>query len=245
MKKKLRFRRFATAGSLLLLPMALLAQDSAQLKFPAGDLLKSAPDHTQWIVDYSYPSPASVTPPRPSPSDQYRTKSITTAKTGSVIHEETVNGAGQKIDLWFVGSTEYMHQSGIDVWQEAHPGPSNGLHYDGLPSNGFRGLGWVGASSYVGILEHGAHQYLVFTQSLSASDRKTVSVDQYQTWDSYALIDFTTRLPAEVKQLGAVLKYQFTDLPTEKQQLPPDLAQVLKRGQEIQAYINQQPPRPY
>ena len=234
------------ACGVAILPTALPAQDSGPPRPPSGPLLASAPSYSQWVVEFAYPQPASAPPRPPSPDDQYKTKSITTTKTGQIIHEEIANGLGQVDDHWYIGATQYFRPPGAKSWLESHAGDNGaGMNYSGLPAKGFRDLDWIVASNYIGIVEHAGHQYLVFTQSPSAGGRKIPSADGYQDLDSYALIDISTRYPAEVKLLGAVRTYRFADPPGEKQELPADLAKVIQDGQEMRARLSQPPPRPY
>jgi hypothetical protein len=235
------------AWSLGSLPMALVAQESAPPQPPPGNLLKSAPDYTQWTVDFSVPQSDSDTPTPPPAGQQYKPKQITTTKTGSIIHEQFVYGTGQTFDRWFIGQTLYLHDPASNQWMEAHPGQTGaGLGYNGLPANGFRDLDWINSSNYVGMVQHAGHQDLVFTQSHPSRGKSAnLSPGLYQQWDTYALIDLSTHLPEEVKQLGAVGKYRFTDLPHQPQEMAPDLAKIIQQGQDIRAHLSQMPPRPY
>jgi hypothetical protein len=227
--------------------LPLMAQVPGPSQPPSGRLLESAPDYSQWVITFSYATPTAdgAPAPPPSPADKYKLKSITTTKTGSIIHEELENGIGKTGDFWFVSGIEYFHSPGATTWQEVRPGSTGGMNYDSMPASGFRGLDWINGSNYIGMLSRAKHQYLVFTQGSTPGGPKTPTAEDYQNLTTYALIDNATRFPVEVKALGTVSTYHFADPPTEKQQLPPDLVAVIKGGEELRARLSQQPPRPY
>lgn len=248
MKSPSPYLQLLAASSLILFSAAAPAQEASRPEPPPGHLLASAPDYGEWVETFDYQQTLSPSgAPVASPGQRSMEQKVTTTKTGDVVHEQMVNGLGEVFDRWLVGGVQYTHQSGSSIWIEAHPGAQGaGMKFTGLPANGFRDLDWISRTNYLGTAVRAGRRYLVFTPLASNGPAGRIpSADQYKELGSYALIDFDSRLPFEVKDLGATRTYQFSDLPREKQPLPPDLAKTLKDIEEMRARISPRPERPY
>jgi hypothetical protein len=236
------------AGALAFSPVSVRAQDAQRPVPPSGELLAAAPSYAKWTVNFSYlRAGAPGEPPMPAPAQGSQLKSITTTRTRGIVHLQTVDGNGATGDRWFVDNTEYFQLTGSPTWYETHPGSGTGsVKFDGPDANGYMGLDWITPKGYMGLTQFGGRPCLVLTRFYAdAARNKLVSPGEYQTLDSYALIDAGTRLPAQIKDNGTVETYQFDTAPTDRQQLPDDLAKVIKNVEDMRARLSQPPPRPY
>jgi len=231
------------------------AQSADDAQPPSGPLLASAPDYSQWVVTFTYPEDKNPTSGADAsgPAPAYlttRTRTITTTKTHEVIHEEFVDGRGEKFDEWHVGNIAYTKGSGSNLWGELDPSDlANGsAHFQPLPASGFRNLDWITKDSYAGTMKYSGRDCLVFTLVSPHKTnlfKLTTPESQLESLATYALIDAETRLPVIVKAEGMTRLYQFKNAPTEKLTLPPDLAEQLRKGEEGRKRLNQPMPRPY
>jgi len=158
-----------------------------------------------------------------------RTRTITTTKTGKIIHEEIVGAQGSKYDSWHVGRNVYDKWTGSPSWTQE---PANAVHASGE----FRGLDWLSKNDYVGSLNYSGHHCLVFVQDAPPTlnvESSSFEMEQLDTFHNVAFIDSESRLPVETRTFGTYSSYRFTDAPTDKLTLPEDLVTQLKHDQEI------------
>jgi hypothetical protein len=234
--------------STFLLAGGVFAQEAADssnglLKPPAGSMIASAPELSQWVITFSYPgdTPKGVTPPPPLPADN-RLRAITTTKTKEIVHEQAVNGMGRTIDTWVIGQDQFFKASDDTFWGRALPGHSV------WPANGFRDLDWVSRDNYVGTMKYAGHSCLVFIQGAPVGmniAKPGAPVPSFDSFNVVAFIDAESRLPVESRDVGVVRSFQFGPEPTDKLVPPPDLAQELKHAALLNATFSQRPTREY
>jgi hypothetical protein len=216
------------------LPLAVIfsaanvqAQPAVKPVPPVGPLLDSAPDPSQWVITLTYPQDrvkggvAGFT--------ETRTRTITTTKTGNIMHEEVVDARGGKQDTWHVGRDVYEKLTGAPTWIQP---PAGTL----FPTSGFRDLDWISSDNYVGSIKYSGRNCLVFVQGAPSSlnvESPSFEIEQLDPFNVVAFIDSESRLPVEARAFGVFSSFHFTDAPTDKLTLPPDLVAQLKRDRDI------------
>lgn len=229
--------------------MGAQAQESqefsaSKLQIPDGPLLNPIPAFAEWVVTYSYPedraSSGSATPP-----NDLRPRKITTTKTKTVLHEETVDTRGIKTSVWQLNGVVYGKDDNTQVWSQSSPGTSG---YAPIQADRFRDLGVVTRENYAGTIKYSGRDCLVFVPggatslNLSNPDIAGQAVGSLKT---VAFIDVESRLPVEVRESGVIRYFQFGDAPSDLLTPPPDLAQAIQQGAEATARLSAPAGRPF
>ncbi len=221
-------RRLVLALTSLVLSCANngVAQTAAKPLPPEGPLLVSAPDPSAWTITLSYPQDRVKGGVKGF--TETRTRTITTTKTGKIIHEESVGAQGTKYDSWHVGRNVYDKWTGAPSWSQEPANTATRAE--------FKDLDWVSKNDYVGKLDYAGHRCLVFVEGAPADlnvESSTFEMDQLDNFHNVSFIDAKSRLPVETRTFGTYSSYSFTDGPAEKLTLPADLVTQLKKDQEI------------
>jgi len=222
---------------------------------PDGPLLNSAPDHSQWVTTYIYPQDqpkgddAAQLPALPPTSP----RKILTTKTGNIIHEETVDVAGNKTDKWQEGSTLYLKPKNQAHWGVSssafrHNNPKDDPFENPLPANGFHDLDWITKDTFTGSIQSAQSTLLIFVpmgaDKVDLSDPKK-SQDHLDSLQEVAYIDAQTRLPVSLRIGKVVRTYTFLPPPSSMLALPPDLQREIKQGEERTARLLRSPAKDY
>lgn len=237
------------------------ADASSTFEFPSEPLLHPAPAFSQWTITFSYPedqkenspdTPAKTAKPIPE-NLSIRPRTIITTKTGEIIHEETLTVGGKKTENWQVHGDYYIKFPAKSFWSAYEKPDSTQIASGtgivmGLPSSGFRGLDWISRETYAGKFKTSLGNCLVFVPG----GRNTVpagtpgKLKELESLPTIAYIDAETRLPILVRAAGETRMFKFTQPPpTSIQTLPDELADEIKKGDEIRAKRNAAPQREY
>jgi hypothetical protein len=230
-------RFFYLTTGIVLLPLGvsvappILAQAAiapeAGSEVPSGAFLSPPPDFAQWVEAFSYPEERA---PTKGLFIETRTRKITIKKTKKIVHEETISAQGETREDWYIGPNQYSKLPSASGWVS---GPENVQS-----AGGFHDLDWIVEGNYIGVVKFGGKSCLVFT--LTHSGPLTASVKEQLLTNLDALptvgyIDADTRLPVQVRQYGIIRNFQFMEAPTEMLTPPPDLAQDLKKAEDLRA----------
>ncbi len=221
---------------------------TTSFEIPSGPLLNSAPAFSQWIITISYPDDKKENgvanpsdPAKPIPENlAARPRTITTTKTGEIIHEETVTVGGNKLENWQINGDFYIKFPGNSFWSayEKSGPPTSDSRVALLPACGFRGLDWINKYTYAGKIKSASGFWLVFVpggrETVNAQDPTKLKV--LDTLPTLAYVDAETRLPVMARADGVTRAFSFTQPPpTSLQTLPADLADEIKKGAELRA----------
>lgn len=210
---------------------------------PDGLLLKSAPEFSKWTISYSFPKGEGA-----APVSGDLTRRAVVTKTRNIVHEESFDGRGCRLDTWYLGSQQYRKPHGKDVWYLSEPARSNTAQdseYDPLPTNGFRGWDWVGRESFVGQVDKDGVQCLAFVPGGAANLQGNDLSESLKKQSHVAYVDATTKLPLAFKNGTVVQNFRFETQAPVVQELPPKLVDQIKKAEESRARLLQAAPRPY
>jgi len=234
--------------------------DVSTFEIPSQPLVRSAPASSQWTITFAYQDDAKKSavdkpsePPKPVPENMaVRPRTITTTKTGEIIHEVTLTVGGDKLENWQVHGDYYIKYPGKSFWsayEKPDPTqPSIGTRVVmGLPDSGFRGLEWISKDTYAGKIKSGVGECFIFVPGGRAMVNVAEPAGQkaLESLPTIAYIDAETRLPMLVRAGDETRTFKFTSPPTSNQTLPADLADEIKKGDEIRAKRNAAPQREY
>ena len=228
----------------------------AKPELPSGQLLRAPADFSRWIITFTYPTDKpkreSASPEDNDPTANARPRHTTTTKTGRIIHEEQTDVIGRITETWFDGSKQYIKRSNSSLWFEftaeaaLHTAPSSIER--SLPPSGYRGLEWINASAYAGILPYGGGNCLVFVpgghESVDLQNSEQLS-KRMEAMEKVAYIDADTRLPIAVRTHTELRTFRFDSPPPTMQTVAVDLADEIKRGKEGHARLERPANRPY
>jgi hypothetical protein len=234
------------------------ADDAPQA--PAGPLLRSAPDFSEWTVTCHYTdeqSPKAGEAPTPIPASMggllKRTRTETITKTGDIMRVVTVDIAGNSSEKWYDKGAQYTKPPGSTEWFSAsnnEPADTKNAYFtQPLPASGFRDMEWINDQSYAGVIQLGEYQCLVFTPGgLHADDTKDAAKQRtaLAAKSKVAYIDANSRLPIALRLPGEVRQFQFSDPPPSVAlALPADLAAELQKSEAAVAKLLAPAGRPY
>jgi hypothetical protein len=169
-----------------------------------------------------------------------RPRTITTTKTGDIIHEETVSVVGIRTEDWQVNGDYYIKYPGKTIWsayEKSAPAPIiNGSPVVlGLATNGFRGLDWINKETYAGKMKTSYGDCLIFVPG-GRNSTSALDPGKIDSLPKIACIDAATRLPTMARAAGETRVFTFTQPPpTAAQTLPDDLAAEIKTGNQLRA----------
>jgi len=245
------FRRILKNGmlSLVLGPAIAMGQSSPVPKPepPPGPLLATAPDHSEWLVTFSYPDERSKDAAADSAAAG-RTKTIVTSRAKDTVHEEITDASGGRFDEWFIGGILYSKNAAGKTWGELHAGDPKRPAFSPLPASGFRGLDWINKESYAGTMKFGGRMCLVFIDNAPPHVILSEVAEQpggFENFSKVAFVDAESRLPVQEEVAGIIRSYKFVDPSPDAFTLPPDLDAALKQEAETRAALSQRLPRPY
>jgi hypothetical protein len=235
------------------------ATASSTLTLPASPLLRPAPDFYQWTITFSYPdsepknnpgaAPAPATAPAKVLGD--RTQTITTTKTGKIIHEEIVSMSGGKTDAWQIDGNYYIKYPGRTIWaayEKADTSEAGGLLRETvmLPPSGFRGLTWITGGTYAGRTTAEYGDCLVFAPGGPSAVGGDLSAQKLATLPIIAYINPKTRLPLMDRELDGTRAFTFSPLSSNSLQTLPDaLTAEIQAGNALRARNNAAPRKEY
>jgi hypothetical protein len=239
-------------------------QSEDVVQYPAGPLLRAAPEYSQWTITYTYsqdrPAKAagsSGAAPTPLPESMkgllLRPRTVVTTKTGAIMRIVSVNLAGTSVEKWIAHDAQYTKPAGSAVWFAAsnseRPDDRNAFLSAPLPASGFQDLEWINDRNYAGTVQVGNAQCLVFAPGgLDQEDFKDPGKQKAKLAGKpkVAYIDAITRLPVAMRLPGELRQFQFSDPPPSVMlALPPDLLAQIQKYQAGVARLLEPAGRPY
>jgi len=221
---------------------------SASSELPSGQLLREAPDFSQWTVFVTYKQDDKAGGAGATGS---ALKEMSVTKTRNIVRERFIDIKDETSEVWHVDLTQYRKPPGQSTWFETSPSDNqhglSSLSYSPLPSNGFRGWDWMDQSTFAGVVDLGGGPVIVFVPGGKATlDVKDANIrEKIAALPRVALVNQETRFPVEIRSGLMVQKFQFGPAPTAVQELPVDLREQIKAGKEGRERISQPVPRPY
>lgn len=228
----------------LLLFSGYYSPAQTQQALPEGPLLKAAPAFARWTVTFNYSEDQVKMDPTIGGLKYLneRPRKITTTKTNEIVHEEVTEVNGVTGEKWFVGVTQYAKRPGGDQWFQNEPdstaGGESSSDYTPLPASGFRDLDWISKNAFAAILPFRGRECLVFV----GDGEPDIPLESANI---VVYVDKETRLPLALKRGGEVRTYEFSTPPSAKLELPSDLLQQIRSGQEARMRLLQPAARPY
>ncbi len=242
---------FLIAWGQLVNCFAVEGEAAAIPEVPDGPLINPVPNFSKWVISITYPQesrqPSNANPVPPPAPDQPRT--ITTTKTGDIIHEVMTSVGGDRLDKWQVGQLCYIKLPGDSYWGEydrrdvqdnATTDPSRLP----VPDSGFRNVDWIESETFSGTIEDAGTSYLLFLPKpvLGETD---ADISSLQASSTFALINAETRHPYYIKDNGLISTYSFEAPPNDMQELPGDLLNEIREGKERRAKVLGLPTQKY
>ena len=182
---------------------------------PTGQLLKRAPDFSQWVISY-FPivNKGAGQAGKPEVS-----KRVFITKTGPIRQVITVESNGNRTELWFKGEMEIVC---LAAWKnpwitEAHD-PHNPFPMD-FSKTDFPECHWISARNYKGIQKVQDRDCIVFGDQLTVTSEtphtnpSATTPPEVSQYNVSAYVDLETRLPVIEATPGETVTYQFAPPP--------------------------------
>jgi hypothetical protein len=233
---------------------------------PQGPLIQSASEFCNWLEEFSYHPPDGQPDKAP---DRHFIKSISNTKTKDIIFTTYSYFSGNQSAKWQINMNVFLKPQGQLYWAFYEPESipktvSNSKdstqlssqELDALlraakdpetlpmPENGFDGLEWVNSSAFAGNAKENGRELLLFVHPL-LNFTKYGKIAEVRLMSQYAIVDATTRLPAEDRAKGYTRKFTFLPPPTTVLSLPPDLVKENDEGLKQKDKARAMPPRGY
>ncbi len=214
------------------------------VEIPSGALLKPVPDFSQYTITFENPKASDPT------AAANAINQIIVTKTGNITSEVTIHQNGAREEVWHVGSSQYQKSGNDPVWYGSSPagdGNKTNNGYSPMPAIGYRDWDWVNRETFLGTMALDGGSCLVFGPVNAAKPKagSGMTKDQLAALPLMALVNAETRLPMALGGNGHNQRYIFAPPPTAMQQLPPDLAEQLKKAEDVLRRVTQPAPRPF
>jgi hypothetical protein len=183
-------------------PAWALTPEDMQLLAAGPVCVRAMPEQAQWIIDFTYTSPA-------APFEPIRPKHVVVTKAANVRHEEKVYEGGAKSDLWRTGFMEVESRSNQPKLLTRIAG--------GEATADFPELEWVSAKNFVGVRTEGDRTCLVFQEERFNEFHASLGM-------AVALVDAEKRLPFGYRFGNEVRRYTVLPSPQGAVSMPAEFA---------------------
>lgn len=217
---------------------------------PSGPLLKRAPENSTWkITVRGQPAASDATSAAKDGTDrQDKSESpvigqSSVIKTGPIIFEESVDGKGQRIEVWHVSGLRVMKRPDVPRPVVSPEYSGGDIHSVNFAVSDFAGLDWISAKTFTGTAQYQGKDCLVFNENVSPltarlKEEEIISIDQAKVFGreipgqrkvaATAYIDIESRLPLLVTFGNEKRIYEYGSPPSAPLQLPADVASQVK-----------------
>lgn len=217
---------------LLLLLFALtmsspgLVAEEGTLPLPPRDpLVKRAPTFSSWTISLAIKQDANAPAGSNAAENGTRTvKEVTIVKTGDTYQESKVWNDGTTGVRWIYQSNVlFMNPNSSQIYildaEQARTMPSS----NNYETSDFPDVDWISTANFMDIAMCDGHLCYRF-QGAPPVDNKQNTYPPKSAW-----IDGKTGLPVAVEDKGVLKRYTFKDAPSQKLELPPNLAIALQK----------------